>query len=301
MLAISISFTRSFRKAVRSSGKVRNMDDEAALLERVVAEVQRVPGIVAVVLGGSRANGTHVPESDFDVGLLYRGEVGFDLSALESVARSLDDEHRANLVTPIGGWGPWVVGGGWLKIGGRAVDFIYRDIDRVRRVMDDCRSGSVEICYQPAYIVGFVTTTYLAEIDACRPLWDPTGEIAALKALTRPYPDALTEAMLGKYGWVPAFAVSAGRKAASRCDVAFAASALFWAVAALVQLTFALNGEYLLNEKGAVARVESLPRHPPHFRARVDHIFGTLRADERAIHEAFAALEALAADFERLR
>src|SRR4030095_3649724 len=99
------------------------------------------------------------------------------------------------------------------------------------------------------------------EIEACRALWDPTGEIAALKELTRPYPDALKEAMLGKYGWVPAFAVTAGRKCASRGDVAFAASALFWAVASLVQLTFALNGEYLLNEKGAVARVESLPRH----------------------------------------
>jgi hypothetical protein len=96
-------------------------------------------------------------------------------------------------------------------------------------------------------------------------------------------------------------AVAAGRKAASRADVAFAAPALFWAVASLVQLTFALNGEYLLNQKGAVARIESLPLHPPSFRARVDAIFGDLRADERAIHDVFDALAALARDFERLR
>jgi predicted nucleotidyltransferase len=276
------------------------MDDQA-LLEMVVAELRKVDGIIGVVLGGSRANGTHTAESDFDVGLLYRGDHAFDLAGLERVARALDDEHRAELVTPIGGWGPWVVGGGWLKIQGRAVDFIYRDIDRVRRVIDDCRNGIVDVCYQPAYIVGYVTTTYMAEIDACLPLWDPTGEIAALKALTRPYPEALKAAMLGKFGWVPEFALGSGRKCAAREDVAFAASALFWAVASLVQMIFALNGEYLMNEKGGVARVESLPRCPPNFRARVDGIFGELRADAQAIHRAFDVLATLAADFERIR
>ena len=31
-----------------------------------------VPGIVGVVLGGSRARGTHTPDSDTDLGLYYR-------------------------------------------------------------------------------------------------------------------------------------------------------------------------------------------------------------------------------------
>lgn len=275
--------------------------EDAALLEHVVAAVRRVDGIIGIVLGGSRANGTHHPDSDFDIGLLFRGDKGFDLAALERVAGTLDDEHRPELVTPIGGWGPWVVGGGWLTIEGRAVDFIYRDIERVSRVVDDCRRGNVDICYQPASVAGFVTTTYMAELDACLPLWDPTGEIAALKALTRPYPEALKAAMLDKLSWVPAHAAGSGRKTAAREDVTFAASMLFWAVASLVQMIFALNGEYLMNEKGAVARAESLPRCPPNFRARVDGIFGELRADAQAIHRAFDALEALAADFERLR
>jgi predicted nucleotidyltransferase len=274
---------------------------DAALLERVVAAVRDVPGIIGVVLGGSRANGTHVPESDYDLGLFYRGDAGFDLAALERVARALDDEQRADLVTPIGGWGPWVVGGGWLKIGGRAVDFNYRDAERVRRVIDDCRNGIVEVAYQPAYVVGYVSTTYMAEVDACRVLWDPTGELAALKALTRPYPDALREAMLGKFGWVPDFAITAGRKGASRADVTFASGAVYWTVMALVDMIFALNGEYRLSEKGVVARVESFPRCPRDFRERVERIYETLRADERAIRGAFDALEGLAKDVERLR
>lgn len=32
-----------------------------------------LPGIRAVVLGGSRARGTHRPDSDWDLGLYYRG------------------------------------------------------------------------------------------------------------------------------------------------------------------------------------------------------------------------------------
>ncbi|MDA8440729.1 MAG: hypothetical protein M0Z51_17980, partial [Propionibacterium sp.] len=32
-----------------------------------------------------------------------------------------------------GGWGPWVDGGAWLDVGGTAVDWIIRDVDRVRR------------------------------------------------------------------------------------------------------------------------------------------------------------------------
>jgi len=275
--------------------------DDAALLDRVVAAVREVPGIVGVVLGGSRANGTHVADSDYDLGLFYRVDAGFELAALERVARALDDEQRADLVTPIGGWGPWVVGGGWLKIDGRAVDFIYRDIERVRRVIDDCRNGVVEVGYQPAYVVGYVSTTYMAEIDVCRLLWDPTGELAALKALTRPYPDALREAMLGRFGWVLDFAITAGRKGASRADVTFASSAVFWTVMAMVDMIFAFNGEYRLSEKGAVARAASLARCPRDFRVRVEGIHATLRADEGAIREAFDELERLARDVEQLR
>src|SRR3712207_8687536 len=41
------------------------------------------------------------------------------------------------VVTAPGGWGPWVDGGGWLTIDGSAVDWIYRDLDRVERSWED--------------------------------------------------------------------------------------------------------------------------------------------------------------------
>jgi predicted nucleotidyltransferase len=66
-----------------------------------------VRGVIAVVLGGSRARGTHRPDSDTDLGLFYRGEL--DIAALRALAAELTGEPVE--VTEPGGWGPWVNGG----------------------------------------------------------------------------------------------------------------------------------------------------------------------------------------------
>lgn len=77
-------------------------------LNEVVNELKDVPGIVGVVLGGSRARGTHHPTSDIDIGIYYDESLGFDVAEVSKVATKLDDEHRENLVTSIGEWGPWI-------------------------------------------------------------------------------------------------------------------------------------------------------------------------------------------------
>ncbi|MET9067051.1 nucleotidyltransferase domain-containing protein [Streptosporangium sandarakinum] len=84
------------------------MDDTE--LEELAGRMAEVPGVVAVVLGGSRARGTHRPDSDYDLGLYYRGEL--DVTALRALAVREAGE-RAELTAP-GSWGPWVNGGGWL-------------------------------------------------------------------------------------------------------------------------------------------------------------------------------------------
>ena len=98
------------------------------LIQKITNEVKTVDGIKAIVLGGSRARGTHHPNSDIDLGFYYDPTHPIDLNHLVKVAEKLDDEHRTDLITEIGGWGPWINGGGWLHIQSIAVDFIYRDI-----------------------------------------------------------------------------------------------------------------------------------------------------------------------------
>lgn len=80
------------------------------LITNIVDQLKTIQGVDAVVLGGSRARGTHTESSDIDLGIYYSPTTPFDLSALARVAKEVDDEHRENLVTDIGGWRPWING-----------------------------------------------------------------------------------------------------------------------------------------------------------------------------------------------
>src|SRR5689334_17278729 len=105
--------------------------NDEALLGRLVGAVAPIPGIEAVALGGSRARGTATVHSDYDIGLYYRASRPIDVGALARVVATLDDRGARAEVTSLGGWGPWIDGGGWLLIGGVHVDLLYRDLDRV--------------------------------------------------------------------------------------------------------------------------------------------------------------------------
>ncbi|MEE3918584.1 hypothetical protein V2I01_08805 [Micromonospora sp. BRA006-A] len=91
-------------------------------------------------------------------------------------------------LTAPGGWGPWVDGGGWLRVGGVAVDWIYRDLDRVHRVWADCRAGRYTVEAQAGHPLGFYSHAYAGEVALGRVLGDPTGELTALRAETVDYP-----------------------------------------------------------------------------------------------------------------
>lgn len=83
-----------------------------ALIQGIVQPLQQVDGLVAIVLGGSRARGTHTATSDIDLGLYYDPTKPPELATLRQIAAELDDAHRLDLITPLGGWGPWINGGG---------------------------------------------------------------------------------------------------------------------------------------------------------------------------------------------
>jgi predicted nucleotidyltransferase len=161
------------------------------LLDEISRELEGIPGIIGIVLGGSRARGTHHEKSDIDIGIYY--DETLDIGELNKVAVKLDDEHRENLVTQIGGWGPWVNAGGWLVIQGYHVDFILRDIRRVSQVIDDCLAGKVSTHYQAGHPHGYLNVMYMGEISVCKILVDPRGMISDLKPKFRhEYLDAVS-------------------------------------------------------------------------------------------------------------
>lgn len=264
------------------------------LIPNIVDQLKTVPGIDAVVLGGSRARGTHTKSSDIDLGIYYRPSTPLDLSALGRVATKIDDEHRTDVVTGIGGWGPWINGGGWLKVNGTPVDFLYRDLDKVEGIIADCREGRIDKVYQPGHPFAFVSSIYLAEVALCQPLWDPNKTVANLKSQVIPYPPGLRKAVIDSFWWEVDFSLSIAHKSIARGDVTYAAGCCFRAVNCLLQVLFAVNGQYWMNEKGALAIADGFEKAPAHLRERVEDTFGRLNKSGESISVAIDSLQELA-------
>jgi predicted nucleotidyltransferase len=268
------------------------------LITNIVVQLKTVPGIDAVVLGGSRARGTHTDTSDVDLGIYYRPSTPLDLSALGKVATEIDDEHRADVVTGIGGWGPWINGGGWLKVNGTPVDFLYRDLDKVEGIIKDCREGRIEKVYQPGHPFAFISSIYLAEVALCQPLWDPHKAVANLKVQVIPYPSGLKNAVIDSFWWEVDFSLGIAKKSIARSDVTYAAGCCFRAVNCLLQVLFAVNGQYWMNEKGALAIADGFEKSPARLRDRVEEVFGRLNKSGESIAGAINLLQDLAGECE---
>ncbi|MFE9366635.1 nucleotidyltransferase domain-containing protein [Streptomyces sp. NPDC006978] len=230
----------------------------------MASRLTRLPGIEAVALGGSRARGTHRPDSDWDLGVYYRGAP--DLDALTALASDVQGAP-AEVAGP-GGWGPWVNGGAWLTVDGVAVDWILRDLDRVESVWSDCCEGRYEVGIQPGHPLGFWSPCYVGEVALGRVLEDPRGDLASLQEAVRAYPEPLRRALTGAV-WEADFSVASARKSAPSGDTLHVSLCLARAFGVLAQALHAHHRVWCLNEKGALASAAALPGTPADFAARV--------------------------------
>jgi predicted nucleotidyltransferase len=272
----------------------------ADLIERIAAELSAVEGILGVVLGGSRGRGDVYPDSDIDLGIYYHPDNPPSLETLRALAARLDDRHSGEVVTNFGEWGPWINGGGWLDIEGQRVDWLYRDYALVKQIIDGCRAGNPRVFYQVGHPHGFWTPIYMGEVHLCKPLADPHGALAELKMLTTPYPSALKTAMIARNMWEANFALETSRKAAARGDVLYVSGGLFRCAACLVQVLFALNQRYCINEKGALKLAASFPICPPDFEATITRVLGHPGENAAALKDSILQLEGLMGQVHKL-
>ncbi|MFF0065374.1 nucleotidyltransferase domain-containing protein [Streptomyces sp. NPDC005279] len=261
-------------------------------LMEIADRLTDVGGVVGVCLGGSRARGTHRPDSDFDLGLYYRPPL--DTAALRRLASELTGESVA--VTEPGGWGPWVDGGAWLTVDSCRVDWIYRDLDRVHRIWDECQEGRFDVGFQAGHPLGVYSHAYVGEVALGRVLADPAGELQGLQQETRRYPEPLRDALIANARWEAPFTLANARKGAARGDTFYVAGCLFRTVGLLVQGLHAHAGCWVLNEKGAVQAAAELPAAPADFSARAHGLFAVLGTAPDVLSTALDAADGLAAE-----
>ncbi|WP_306204269.1 nucleotidyltransferase domain-containing protein [Actinoplanes sp. RD1] len=245
-----------------------------ARLHEMATHLVEIPGVEAVLLGGSRARGTHTPESDTDLGLYYREPL--DLPALAAAARHFAGPGAQ--ITAPGEWGPWVDGGGWLTVDGSAVDWIYRDIGRVERAWSDARAGRYEFHAQAGHPLGVPDFAYAGEVALGKVLADRTTTVTTLRDQAQTYPPALREALVAGL-WEGDFLVRLARKALPRADTSYLAGCLFRLTGVCVHALHGAAGRWLVTEKGAVASAAALPGAPPALAAHVDALFAAPPAE----------------------
>src|SRR5262245_65995208 len=89
--------------------------------------------------------------------------VPFAIQCIRELAEDVND-FAGPVVTNFYQWGPWVNGGAWLTIGGQRVDFLYRSLEQLDRVIDEANAGRYELHYLQQPPFGFFSGTYLGEI-----------------------------------------------------------------------------------------------------------------------------------------
>lgn len=267
-------------------------ENDRLFLDKIVRTLHGVGGVVGIVLGGSRARGTQTPDSDYDIGLYYRNGSpdSLDIEALSDAARQLDDAGGTDLIAPPGAWGDWVNGGGWLVVDGRRVDLLLRDIERVKLSIDDSHAGIVRPHYQTGHPHAFVNVMYAGELSIADILWDRDGSLRALRERTAPYPEALGKGVVAFFGFEAEFSSALAKTGVEKGDSYYAAAHIVRALSCLNQVLFAVNGEYCINEKGAVKMIDGFAKKPVRYRERVGETLSLLGGDAEGACKALAAL-----------
>ena len=265
-------------------------------LQEVAGRLVEVPGVIAVMLGGSRARGAAFPDSDVDLGLYYRPPL--DLARLRQLAEAVGVARAGSgppQLTEPGAWGPWVDGGGWLTIEGVSVDWIYRDLDRVQRSWQRAESGIFSFHFQVGHPFGVPDFAYAGEVSLGVLLADPAGELARLKEQMIRYPPKLGRAIVDRLSEAR-FLLDNLPKSAERHDVAFVAGCLFRVIGLCAHAIHAKAGRWVITEKGLIGAAGTLPDAPTAFSQRADDILASLGTDPGSLRKAIGSAGALLAD-----
>jgi hypothetical protein len=265
--------------------------ERSALLEQLVQELSALSGMVAIVLGGSYAEGTQTSTSDLDIGLYYRAEDPFRVRAVRQVAESVAIQPPT--VTGYYAWGPWVNGGAWIQTAAGKVDFLYRNVDQVEQTIDEAQAGIVRHDYGQQPTFGFYSIMYLAETQICIPLYDPQHVVTHLKSRVTSYPPELKQRVVADSLWSAEFTLLHADTYAGKGDVYNTVGCFTRCATNLAQALFALNETYFLTDKRALRTIASFALRPHQYGDRLCAVLACPGNDVASLQASVAAVRQL--------
>ena len=217
-------------------------ESDERFLAATADRLATLPGVEAVTLGGSRAQGTHRPDSDWDLAVYYRGSKG------EFGPQALRDVGWEGEVSEFGGWSEGVFNGGaWLRIDDRPVDVHYRDLDVVERELAEADQGRFRVEPLMFHLVGIPTYVVVAELAVGRVL---VGDLPSPE-----YPDRLRQSAPPVWrGYASANLSYAERNHAPHGRVTQCAGLIAQAASQAAHAVLASRGEWVTNDKTLLAR-----------------------------------------------
>lgn len=249
--------------------------DKNKIIQSVVEELKKISNISAIVIGGSYATGTNRPDSDIDLGLYYNESSPFSIEEIKSLANKLND-FPDPIVSDFGGWGKWVNGGTWLTIKGQRVDFIYRDLDFVKKIINESIDGKIQSDYYQEPPNGFHSYIYLAEIALNKILYDPKNIITLLKNKIKTYSPKLKNKIINAFLWDSEFALSRAKKFAERNETLLVNASLSRISHDLIQVLYALNEIYFFSVKKTYKDISLFEKTPKDFLQKAEQVLGNI-------------------------
>jgi predicted nucleotidyltransferase len=241
-------------------------------LDATADRLAALPTVRAVALGGSRARGTHRPDSDWDLAVYYRGP--FDPAELRAVGWEGE-------VFEVGAWGGGVFNGGaWLTIDGRRVDVHYRDLEVVEHVLAEAEEGRFRIEPLMFHLAGIPTYLLVAELALNTVL---RGDLPSPAA----YPPELRRTAPEHWHGVAAATLAYAKAGhAPKGALTQVAGAIALAATQTAHAVLAARGEWVTNEKHLIERAGL---------REVDRLLGTLTPDPATLARTITKTEALLA------
>ncbi|SEF11255.1 nucleotidyltransferase domain-containing protein [Streptomyces sp. Ag109_O5-10] len=247
-----------------------NADDDQTFLAAITARLAALPAVRAVALGGSRAQGTHRPDSDWDLAVYYRG--AFDPADLRAIGWEGE-------VSEVGGWGGGVFNGGaWLTVDGRRMDVHYRDLDVVEHELAEAEEGRFRVEPLLFHLAGIPSYLVVAELAVNRVL---SGTLPCPPS----YPERLRATAPGRWrGTARATLAYAKANHAPHGRLTEVAGAVATAALQTGHAVLAARGEWVTNEKRLLERAGL---------RGADDILGGLHAKSAELTRAVAEAELL--------